>query len=94
MKNKKPQVKSMLSMLALMLAVSAILALPGTESNNSDSILQQPSVGEGAPDRDEDKEPREQPLASDTGKPDAGIRGMGHGGTASAPDGGKHRVSD
>ena len=57
MKNKKPQVKSMLSMLALM------LALPGTESNNSDSILQQPSVGEGAPDRDEDKEPREQPLA-------------------------------
>ncbi len=63
MKNKKPQVKSMLSMLALMLAVSAILALPGTESNNSDSILQQPSVGEGAPDRDEDKEPREQPLA-------------------------------
>ena len=59
MKNKKPQVKSMLSMLA----VSAILALPGTESNNSDSILQQPSVGEGAPDRDEDKEPREQPLA-------------------------------
>lgn len=62
MKNKKPQVKSMLSMLALMLAVSAILALPGTESNNSDSILQQPSVGEEAPDRDEDEEPREQPL--------------------------------
>ena len=62
MKNKKSQFKSMLSMLALMLAVSAILALPGTESNNSDSILQQPSVGEEAPDRDEDEEPREQPL--------------------------------
>ena len=63
MKNKKSQFKSMLSMLTLMLAMSVILTLPDAESNNSDSILQQPSVGEGAPDRDEDKEPREQPLA-------------------------------
>ena len=57
MKNKKSQFKSMLSMLTLMLAMSVILTLP-----DADSILQQPSVGEEAPDRDEDEEPREQPL--------------------------------
>lgn len=61
MKNKKSQFKSMLSSLMLMLTVSVILTLPDAESNNSDSLLQQSSVEE-APNRDEDAEPRAQPL--------------------------------
>ena len=66
MKNKKQQLKSALSTLALALALAGNLALPGTLPEDPNPILPQIPIAEEEPERDEDNGIR--PL-SDIDKP-------------------------